>query len=351
MKKFLASFVLTLVFFFSVLFPAQSESFNLSWPLEGELGVKFGEKYRVGGEEKTHFGIDILASEGTEIKSPVNGEVSFAGQVAGRLAVTISFEGYKVSLSPLQEILVSKGEKVKAGKAIGKLAAEGDYSSSEPHLHLSLRDPSGKYLDPLTFLPPLKTKEQTQEEPQLQLQEQPVNNEVVTNPERGGELVGNPTLNQLSDQAGASQPEKDIQTKSSPALQPAPTWQKTSQMSLAKESSILQREKPVESFKTVNLKKEARPFRSSPGAKPKNKDKPSLTGFYQHQPIGLTELTQRSTGIIPGQPAQLENGNTNLNLGNLVLLSWAFFVLPLTYFLFCLAGKGNSNLCFSLAEV
>lgn len=350
MRKLLASFILTLVFFFSVLFPAQSKSLSLIWPVEGKLGVKFGEKYQAEEGEKTHLGIDILAPEGREIKSPAEGEVSFAGQVAGRLAVTINIEGYKVSLSPLDEVSVLKGEKVEVGKVIGKLAAEGDYSSSEPHLHFSLRDSAGKYLDPLPFLTPSTEEEQPQEQPQPQLQEQPVSKEVEANPEFDGEMVGNPSLKQLPDQVGANQPQRGIQARDDSVLQPVLTWQRASRMLLAKESSILHHRRSKEKFGAANLKKEVKSFRLASRAGLKNISKFSLDSFNQHQPQGLAELTQLSTGIIQNPPVKSGDGKTNSNFDNLLLLSWSFLVLPLIYLLFCLAGKGNSNLWFNLAE-
>ncbi len=337
MRKLVASFGLNLVFFFSVLFPAQSESLSLVWPVEGRLGLKFGEKYQAGGEEKTHLGVDILAAEGSEIKSPVDGEVSFAGQVAGRLAVTIGIEGYKVSLSPLQEILVLKGEKVGAGKVIGKLAAEGDYSSTEPHLHLSLRDPSGKYLDPLPFFLPLTEKEQFQEHSQPQIQEQPVSNQIVVNLEFVPEIVEVPNINQVPDQAEVNQLPKGIQEGSS-ALKPGLKRPLDSQLLLGQESLPIQAMVKLRSFKRANLKNDLSSFCSKPGAGIKNKHFFSVHRETQLQLHGLTELAQFSS-LTNQAPLVKSKDNISFNLDNFLSLGQSFLLLFLVYFLFCLAER------------
>lgn len=346
MKKILVSLFLALAFFFSLLFPAQSETLSLSWPVEGQLGVKFGEKYQAQDGEKTHLGVDILVPEGTEIKSPATGEVSFAGQVAGRLAVTLIVEGYKVSLSPLQEISVFRGDKVEAGQAVGKLAAEGDYSLSQPHLHLSLRDSTGQYLDPLPFLPPLKAEEQ----PQTQPQEQPVSNEVGVTPESGGEPVENSILNQSPAQNEANQLQRETQTRNF-AWQPGLTSQKVSQMWSLEDKSVLQKRGLEGKLEAEGLKREVKSLSSITVVEPKKENLLSFNRINQSQPKSLSELTELSVWRQQRPNAQLNKDGVAFNLSGLLLLGWSFLVLPFIYFLLFQSEEGYLKFRFRLAGV
>ena len=107
---------------------------------------------------KAHRGVDLVAAAGSSVAAPMDGQVVFAGRVpadgGGTCgAVTIELaEGLRVSYLPLAEVFVGQGTQVSAGEPVGTLAASGDDSSSEPHLHLGLRR-GVEYLDPTGFLP------------------------------------------------------------------------------------------------------------------------------------------------------------------------------------------------------
>lgn len=121
---------------------------------DGAIVLQYGASY--GG--MTHHGVDIGAPAGTTVRAPASGRVAFAGQVpadgGGRCgAVTIALaDGSSVSLLPLSEILTSEGAEVSASDAVGTLAAAGDGSTVDPHLHIGLRK-GRAYLDPTGLLP------------------------------------------------------------------------------------------------------------------------------------------------------------------------------------------------------
>lgn len=106
----------------------------------------------------THRGVDLAAEAGAAVVAPSSGSVAFAGRVpadgGGTCgAVTIDTpDGLRISLMPLDEVSVTAGSGIVVGDALGTLAATGDASSAEPHLHLGLRR-GDAYLDPTALLP------------------------------------------------------------------------------------------------------------------------------------------------------------------------------------------------------
>ena len=94
-----------------------------------------------------HRGIDI---ELAEVRSPIDGEVSFAGKVFTRNLITIENEDGKFSFEPVCSTL-TKGDEVSIGQLIGDRCESESY---EPHcedcVHVSFRDPG--YRNPLWVL-------------------------------------------------------------------------------------------------------------------------------------------------------------------------------------------------------
>lgn len=132
-------------------------SAHAAWqaPVEGR-GQLLGYGAEYSG--RVHRGVDIAGDSGTPVSAPTGGTVAFAGAVPGDGggtcgAVTIETEdGLRISLLPLENVLVSAGQLLDAGDVVASLAASGDDSSQEPHLHIGLRR-GETYLDPSAFLP------------------------------------------------------------------------------------------------------------------------------------------------------------------------------------------------------
>lgn len=124
--------------------------------------VPFG----VPGTAGVHSGVDVQASPSAEVRSPVSGEVVFAGSVPADgggtcVAVTVVAEdGSRVSLLPLDGAYVRSGMCVEEGESLGRLAATGDDSSASTHLHIGLRQ-GGQYVDPTPLLPTMVSAPET----------------------------------------------------------------------------------------------------------------------------------------------------------------------------------------------
>lgn len=103
--------------------------------------------YAPAGAYAGHWGVDLAAPAGSEVRAPLDGHVSFAGVVAGMSTVTVESGSLKVSLSYLSVIQVSAGDNVERGERIGLSGLAHGTSA----LHLSTRV-EGVYVDPLPFL-------------------------------------------------------------------------------------------------------------------------------------------------------------------------------------------------------
>lgn len=147
-----------------IVFMAQS-AFAATWPMSTSAlsaTLAFHQSYSAGSNSYVHSGIDIPASAGLQIISPLAGTVRFTGAVPSgdsrtggtssdktMNAVSIELaDGRTVTLMPFASIGVREGQVVAEGAPLGTLAASGDVSTSATHLHMGYKQGS-RYLDPM----------------------------------------------------------------------------------------------------------------------------------------------------------------------------------------------------------
>lgn len=100
-----------------------------------------------------HRGVDLAATEGTQIRSSAAGTVVFAGMVAGRPVISIDHgDGIRTTYEPV-EPAISTGETVGAGQVIGVLLP-GHRSDGTCALHWGARTGPKTYINPLRLLQP-----------------------------------------------------------------------------------------------------------------------------------------------------------------------------------------------------
>ncbi|MDQ3941240.1 MAG: peptidoglycan DD-metalloendopeptidase family protein [Actinomycetota bacterium] len=98
-----------------------------------------------------HRGVDYAVPAGTAIRAAAAGTVTFAGSVAGVLAVTIDHSaGLVTTYSDLSSIVVTEGEVVTEGTWIGRSGR----SHVDDGLHLGVKL-NGRYVDPEIVLAPI----------------------------------------------------------------------------------------------------------------------------------------------------------------------------------------------------
>lgn len=114
-----------------------------AWPLYGWLTQGF---------KPDHRAIDIAAPVGTVVTAADRGVVIRAGwnsQGYGQFVVVDHNIDYITLYAHLNEVLVSEGDVVAQGQAIGRVGSSGN--STGPHLHFEVRD-FGQRVDPIALL-------------------------------------------------------------------------------------------------------------------------------------------------------------------------------------------------------
>jgi len=100
-----------------------------------------------------HRGIDYAVTEGAGVRAAGAGIVTFAGSVAGVLAVTVDHgSGLVSTYSVLADVRVQRGQEVDQGTWLG--SSGSSHRGEAPGLHFGVKL-DGRYVDPLDYLGPL----------------------------------------------------------------------------------------------------------------------------------------------------------------------------------------------------
>ncbi len=99
-----------------------------------------------------HTGLDFSAPTGSTIRSVANGvvtETGYDGSYGNKTVVTLD-DGTELWYCHQTSFLVSVGDVVRGGEAIGTVGSTGN--TTGPHLHLEVRPGAGDPVDPFTAL-------------------------------------------------------------------------------------------------------------------------------------------------------------------------------------------------------
>lgn len=124
----------------------------LPWPVSGEVTVPFGRLRNPDSPTyKRHLGADISAAAGSEIRA-IHGAVVvycdwFRGY--GKLVILDHGDGYNSVYAHCSDILVKKGEMVKAGRPIALVGETGSLRGAV--LYFEIRE-NGQPVDPAVWL-------------------------------------------------------------------------------------------------------------------------------------------------------------------------------------------------------
>lgn len=98
-----------------------------------------------------HNGVDIYAPLGTPVKASVSGRVHiWTDDINGKGIKIKDKNGYTFAYIHLSDFKVKDLQSVVAGQIIGLSGNTGH--STGAHLHFSIRDNTGKYLDPAKYI-------------------------------------------------------------------------------------------------------------------------------------------------------------------------------------------------------
>lgn len=117
-----------------------------------QVGASVGKKMDPFYKVLTmHTGIDLIAGQGTPVIATADGvvlEVKRSGKGPGNIVEIVHDGEYRTLYAHLQDIVVRKGERVKAGRKIANVGMSGN--SFAPHLHYEVHRDS-LVLDPVNF--------------------------------------------------------------------------------------------------------------------------------------------------------------------------------------------------------
>jgi Membrane proteins related to metalloendopeptidases len=107
------------------------------WPVQGRISGRFGNARVYNGQPGAgHSGMDIAAANGTPVKAPAAGVVTFANPdlylTGGTLLLDHGF-GISSNFLHLSRIDVKVGDRIEQGQVIGAVGATG--RATGPHLH------------------------------------------------------------------------------------------------------------------------------------------------------------------------------------------------------------------------
>ena len=102
------------------------------------------------GQVDFHYGLDLSAEEGTEIRAVMGGVVLKAEeqQSYGNYILIDHYNGFQSLYAHCSKLLAKPGEKIESGQVIAFSGSTG--RATGPHLHIELRL-NGKWLDPGYF--------------------------------------------------------------------------------------------------------------------------------------------------------------------------------------------------------
>ena len=121
-------------------------------PVSSPFGMR---THPTTGVEKMHDGIDLMLPIGAPVFAVSQGVVRTVREdheVSGN-AITLDLPGgWTAFYAHLSAVYVEEGEAVHRGQYIGDVGDTGRVTG--PHLHLSIYDPAGDPVDPVTVFPP-----------------------------------------------------------------------------------------------------------------------------------------------------------------------------------------------------
>lgn len=125
-----------------------SKAYGMLWPVPGSQNISSPYGPRAGG---FHPGIDVAAPTGMNIVASKDGTVVMSGWAGGygKCVLIDHGNGIKTRYGHNSSLIVSTGQKVKAGQVIAKLGSTG--WSTGPHLHYEVLI-NGKHNNPLNYI-------------------------------------------------------------------------------------------------------------------------------------------------------------------------------------------------------
>ncbi len=125
--------------------------FAFASPLDAAVTSPFGIRTDpITGREDFHYGLDLGAEEGTEIRAFADGVVRTVGKstILGNYLILDHANGFSTLYAHCSRILTASGAELSLGDPIAEVGQSG--SATGPHLHFELHRGS-QYLNPVYY--------------------------------------------------------------------------------------------------------------------------------------------------------------------------------------------------------
>lgn len=133
--------------------PPRSAAAGFGWPLRPRPAVLVSFDPPEHDWLSGHRGVDLAAASDQPVFAAADGTVVFAGDVAGKPAVSVDHaNGLRTTYEPVRAV-VRAGQRVSRGTQLGVVAA-GHPGCPGTCLHWGARRGRDHYLDPLTLVRP-----------------------------------------------------------------------------------------------------------------------------------------------------------------------------------------------------
>jgi murein DD-endopeptidase MepM/ murein hydrolase activator NlpD len=133
--------------------PAPGFASGFVMPAEGRIsGVYGSQRYYNGEPRRPHYGLDIAAPTGTEVRAPADGVVTLADAdmyYEGGLIFIDHGQGFTSGFLHMSAVSVAVGDRVAQGDVIGEVGAGG--RSTGAHLDWRIKW-HNRYIDPALTL-------------------------------------------------------------------------------------------------------------------------------------------------------------------------------------------------------
>ncbi|WP_246539892.1 M23 family metallopeptidase [sulfur-oxidizing endosymbiont of Gigantopelta aegis] len=128
------------------------------WPAQGRISGVYGSQRVLNGKPKwPHYGVDVAAPIGTQVRAPAAGIITLANDdlfYSGGTIILDHGHGLSSSFLHLSELLVDVGDKVKQGDLIARVGVTGRATGA----HLDWRmNWLKRRIDPALLVPPMNT--------------------------------------------------------------------------------------------------------------------------------------------------------------------------------------------------
>ena len=126
--------------------------FDYCTPVKGALSSDFGYRdHPTEGDARFHYGVDLAADSGEEIRCFADGTVLAVGESSsyGKYCIVTHQGNYRTLYAHCSRITASSGTAVRGGEKIAEVGETG--MATGPHLHFELQREE-TYLNPVYYL-------------------------------------------------------------------------------------------------------------------------------------------------------------------------------------------------------